>query len=166
MTQTKPSSESMGIDPYERNWIRWSIVLLVVFAAAIALAAFGFGFQVPGVEMRVDPRTVTESGPFSQPGLREIGAGEYEAFVVARTFSYEPTKLEIPVGSRVTFYVTSVDVQHGFKIQDTNVNLQVVPGEVSRISATFDQVGEFPIICTEFCGIGHGAMFATIRVVP
>ncbi|MGQ9491600.1 MAG: hypothetical protein ACUVR4_12035 [Anaerolineae bacterium] len=34
----------------------------------------------------------------------------------------------MPVGSTVTFYVTSADVQHGFAIRDTNINMQIVPG--------------------------------------
>ena len=61
--------------------------------------------------------------------------------------------------------VTSVDVQHGFKVSDTNLNMQVVPGQVSRLSFTFDEVGEFPYICTEYCGQGHAAMYGTIRVL-
>jgi cytochrome c oxidase subunit 2 len=61
--------------------------------------------------------------------------------------------------------VTSTDVQHGFKIQDTNVNMQIVPGQVSKLTFTFDEVGEYPYICTEFCGLGHAAMFGTVMVV-
>ena len=65
----------------------------------------------------------------------------------------------MPVGSSVTFYVTSTDLQHGFKLQDTNVNMQVVPGEVSKLTVEFDEFGEHDYICHEFCGIGHAAMF-------
>jgi cytochrome c oxidase subunit 2 len=139
--------------------------LLVVFFALVTIAGFALGFQVPGPETRVDPRTVTESGPFAEPGLRQIAEGEYEAYVVARTFSYDPSQIEVPVGSKVTIYVTTPDVQHGFKIQDTNVNMMILPGQVSRLTYTFDRVGEFPYICTEYCGLGHAAMFGTVRVV-
>ena len=71
----------------------------------------------------------------------------------------------VPQGAQVTLYVTSADLQHGFKITDTNVNMQVVPGQVSKLSFTFDTVGEFPYICTEFCGKGHAAMFGQVTVV-
>jgi len=159
--------ESMGVDPFERNWMWFGGGLLVVFFALVTVAGFALGFQVPGVETRVDPRTVTSdpNSPFSDPGLREIADGEYEAYVVARTFTFQPREIEVPVGSKVTIYVTTPDVQHGFKIQDTNVNMQIVPGQVSKLTYTFDRVGEFPYICTEFCGIGHAAMFGVVRVV-
>lgn len=145
--------------------MRFSVVLLVVFAAAIAVSGFALGFQVPGEDAEVDPRTVADSGPWANPGLREIGDGEYEVYMLARTWLFEPRDLEIPVGAKVTFYVTSVDVQHGFKIQDTNVNMMIVPGQVSKLSYTFERVGEYPFICHEYCGSGHAAMFGTIRVV-
>ncbi|MEZ5217619.1 MAG: hypothetical protein R2715_13805 [Ilumatobacteraceae bacterium] len=46
---------TMGIDPYEKNWIRVSVLLLVAFAALVAIAGFAMGFQVPGVNDEVDP---------------------------------------------------------------------------------------------------------------
>ena len=164
-TKTPPDHESLGIDPYEKNWIKLSITLIVLFGIAIAVAGFALGYQLPGVEQRVNPQTVAKEGPFAQPGLREIAPGEYEAYIVAQTWSYDPRTIEVPVGSTITFYVTSIDVQHGFKIQDTNINFMAVPGQVSKLTATFDTPGEFPYICTEYCGLGHAAMFGRVRVV-
>lgn len=168
MTTTKEPAqppESMGIDPYERNWIGFSIGLLVVFAAAITVAGFALGFQLPGDEARVDPNTVLREGPFATPGVRQITETEFEAYVVARQFLFDPSSITLPAGATVDIFVTSPDVQHGFKITDTNINMQVVPGQVSRLSYTFEREGEYPIICHEFCGIGHAAMFGTVRVV-
>lgn len=164
----EPLDESeldMGIDPFERNWIRVSILLLVVFFATVSISGFALGFQVNGEDAEVDPRTVLDSPPWSEPGVRQVAPGEYVAYVVAKTWVFEPNKIEIPVGSTVTIYVTSPDLQHGFKITDTNVNMQVVPGQVSKLEYTFEEVGEFPYICTEYCGRGHAAMFGTVSVV-
>lgn len=155
----------MGIDPWERNWMKFSIGLLVVFAAAITIAGFAAGFQLPGSESQVDPRTIADEGPWATPGLVEVGEGRYEAYVLAQTFSFSPPELVVPVGAEVDIYVTSVDVQHGFKITDTNVNMQIVPGQVSKLSYTFDDVGEFPYICTEYCGSAHHAMAGRVRVL-
>ena len=74
-------------------------------------------------------------------------------------------EVEVPVNSTVTFYVTSRDIQHGFKLQDTNINMQIVPGQVSKLTHTFDEAGEYPYICTEYCGVGHAAMFGSLTVV-
>ena len=73
--------------------------------------------------------------------------------------------IEIPVGSEITIYVTSPDLQHGFKVTDTNINVMVVPGQVSTVKYTFDEVGEFLYICHEYCGRGHANMAGVVRVV-
>lgn len=167
MTGTMPEDHlTMGIDPYERNWMRLSVALLVAFAATVTVAGFFMGFQVSGVDAEVDPRTVLESEPWSNPGLRKISDGRYEAYVVAQTWAFVPRELTVPVGAEVDIYVTSPDLQHGFKITDTNVNMQVVPGQVSKLSYTFDQVGEFPYLCHEYCGSGHVTMWGVVNVVP
>lgn len=166
--QTEPEETpelSMGIDPYERNWMGVSILLLLVFAATITIGGFAMGFEVPGAEDRVDPRTVLDTPPWDEPGVREIAPGIYEAYVIAQTWSFEPREIEVPVGSEVTIYVTSPDLQHGFSVRDTNVNMQVIPGQVSKLTFTFDEIGEYPYICNEYCGRGHAAMFGVVNVV-
>jgi cytochrome c oxidase subunit II len=157
---------SMHIDPYERNWIIISIVLAVVFAIIIAVAGFAFGIQVPSPEQRVDPRTVANEGPWADPGLRELAPGKYEAYILAQVWTFLPREMSVPVGSEVTFYITSKDVQHGFKLQDTNLNVQVVPGQVSKMTITFNEPGDYDYICTEYCGAAHAAMFGTLHVEP
>lgn len=163
---TDEAKQTLGLDPYERNWMVTALVLLVAFGITVTVAGFALGFQVPGEEARVNPNTVTESAPFNNPGIREIAPGKYEVYMVAKTWAYEPRDLTFPLGSEVTFYITSVDIQHGFKLQDTNVNMQVVPGEVSKLTTTFERAGEYPFICTEYCGLGHAAMFGSLIVEP
>ncbi len=165
------SAQKMHIDSYERNWMIFSFILLVLFASAVAVAAFGMGIQVPAPEERVDPRTVATdpNSPWSNPGLREIAPGKYDAYILARAvpqWEYLPREITVPVGSRVTFYVTSPDVQHGFMIQNTNANFMVLPGQVSKLAVTFKNEGTYNFICTEFCGAGHGVMYGAIIVTP
>ncbi len=156
---------TMGIDPYERNWMRASVLILVVFFTTVSIAGFFMGIQVIGADQEVDPRIVTESGPWADPGVREIRPGEYEAYYIAQTWNFEPREIEIPVNSEITIYVTSPDLQHGFKVTDTNINMMVVPGQVSKVTFTFDEVGEFPYICHEYCGRGHANMSGVGKVV-
>ena len=157
----------LHVDPTERAWIRTAIVVLVVFAVAVTIAGFMLGIQLPTTEQRVDPRTWQDALPWSEPGVREIVAGEqYEVYVVAKRFLYEPNVVEVPAGAEVKFYVTSTDVQHGFKIADTNVNFMVIPGQVSTLTYTFDEAGSYDYICTEYCGLGHAVMFGSVTVTP
>ena len=160
---------SMNIDPYERRWIMFSILLLIGFAIAVTVAAFAVGIQLPSPETRVDPRTVDAPGsPWHKDnvGLRELAPGKYEAFILSQTWLFNPREITVPVGSTVTFYVTSKDLQHGFKLQDTNINMQIVPGQVSKLTVTFDSPGEYLFVCHEYCGAGHAAMFGQVTVTP
>lgn len=163
------STESMHVHPSERNWMILSILLLGIFAVAVAVAGYALGIQVPAPEQRVDPRTVATdpNSPWSNPGLREIMPGKkYEAYILARIWQFGPKEISVPAGSTVTFYVTSADVQHGFRIMDTNLNMQVLPGYVSKLTVKFDKPGTYLYICTEYCGAGHAAMFGKIVVTP
>lgn len=155
---------SFHADDYEKKWIAFSMVLLVAFAATVAVAGFALGFQIPGDESRVDPRTVAETLPWSQPGVRDLGGGEYDVYIISQQYLFTPREIRVPAGSKVNFYVTSIDVQHGFKLQDTNINMQIVPGQVSKLTAEFDDPGEYPYICVEYCGIAHAAMFGSLIV--
>lgn len=158
----------MHIDRLEKIYIYISIVVLVIFTIAITVAGFMLGIQVPSPSQLIDPNTVAVEGPFADPGLRELSPGKYELYIRAEAspWRFYPDEVTIPVGATVTFHVTSADVQHGFKLQDTNINFMVLPGQVSTLTYTFTEVGEYPFVCTEYCGVGHQNMYGVLTVEP
>ncbi len=166
MTVQTSTPGGLHINPYEKRWIKLSIILLLFFALAVGVSAFAFGYQVPIPEQRVNPMKITASGPFAHPGLRELAPGKYEAYILAHIWAFTPNEMHVPVGSRVTFYVTSRDVQHGFLLQGTNVNAQVIPGYVSTLSYHFTKPGTYTFVCNEYCGLGHQSMYGRIIVEP
>jgi cytochrome c oxidase subunit 2 len=156
------------VDVYEKWWIGLTLVVLAIFAAAIGLSGFMASIQVPVPEARVNPNTLSEEGPFAEPGLRELAPGKYEAYVLAQAspWKFIPDEIRVPAGSSVTFYITSADVQHGFDIKDTNINMMALPGQISKLTVNFDTPGEYPYICNEYCGVGHQNMYGKIIVEP
>jgi cytochrome c oxidase subunit 2 len=40
----------------------------------------------------------------------------------------------------------------------------IVPGQITKVTATFRKPGEYLIVCHEFCGGGHQAMFGKVIV--
>ena len=154
------------VNRYERIWLAFGLGMLALFLAAITTAAVVDGIVPPSAGQRIDPTRVAQTPPFDQPGLRKVGPGMYEAYYVARIFSYTPNTITIPAGSHVTFYVTSPDVVHGFSIPLTGVNVMVVPGWVSSVAHTFKDPGTFLMVCNEYCGAGHQAMAAQVVVTP
>lgn len=164
MSTSEP--QKLHIDTYERNWLIATGIVLVVFVILVTVAGSAMGIAVPAPQDRVDPNTVDKEGPFANPGLREIAPGKYEAYILAQIWQFKPRELTVPIGSRVTFYVTSKDVQHGFRIENTNANAQILPGHVAKMTVTFAKAGTYNFICHEYCGTGHAAMFGTITVTP
>lgn len=159
------AAETLHVDRFEGAWMRISAIVLAIFLVAVIVSAFATGFQLPGVYQRIDPTKLYEAGsPFAEPGLRELAPGRYEAYIRAQIWSFVPNEIRVPAGSTVTFYVTSQDVQHGFKLQDTNINMMVLPGQVSTLTAKFDKPGTYDYICHEYCGQLHHTMFGQLIV--
>ncbi len=154
----------MHIHRYERIWLTAGVAMLAFFLAVVATAAVVDGFVPPSRVQTIDPTKVAQTPPFDHPGLRQVGPGAYEAYYVAQIFSFTPRSIAVPVGSRVTFYVTSSDVEHGFSVPETGVNTMVTPGWVSSVAHTFKHAGTYLLVCNEYCGSGHQLMAAKIEV--
>ena len=142
----------------------FGIAMLVVFLAVITTAAIVDGFVPPSHVQSIDPTKVSQTPPFDHPGLHKIADGQYEAYYVGQIFSWNPSHIDVPLGSHVTFYVTSVDVEHGFMVPETALNVMVTPGWVSTVAYTFKKPGKYLIVCNEYCGGGHQLMAGSIEV--
>lgn len=157
----------MHVHEYESRFVTLSIGVLLLFAFAVALSVFGLGVTLPGNVDQVNPEVVRMGldPVFANPGLREIYPGEYEVVMVAQSFTFTPSEITVPVNAHVTFLITSTDVIHGFKAFDTNINIMVIPGQVSRIDHIFTEPGVYPFYCHEYCGSGHHTMTGHVNVV-
>lgn len=89
-------------------------------------------------------------------------AGE-DAYMLGRLWEWWPI-LELKKGQSYRIHLSSVDWQHGFSLQPTNINISVHPGYEHVITLTPTEAGEFGVICNEYCGIGHHMMTGRIRV--
>ncbi len=147
--------------------MRISAVVIGIFFIAVVVSAFAVGFQLPGVYQRIDPTTLYDEGsPWANPGLRELAPGKYELYIRAQIWSFTPNEVHVPVGSEVTFFLTSSDVQHGIKLQGTNINMMILPGQVSKLTARFDDPGTYDFVCHEYCGQLHHTMYGQLIVEP
>ncbi|MFW5933793.1 MAG: cytochrome C oxidase subunit II, partial [Actinomycetota bacterium] len=86
-----------------------------------------------------------------------------DVYLHANRFAFRPV-LKLQQGEEYRLLVSSTDVQHGLSLQPTNLNFQVLPGYLYVIRITPDEVGEFPIVCNEYCGLGHHVMTGLIVV--
>jgi cytochrome c oxidase subunit II len=163
----------MHIDRLERYWLTAVAAMLGAFVAALVASVTIFGIRLPSPVDRINPQRLQET-EFATPGVRNVGGNRYEVHIVAQMWNYDagsesgpagtPPKIHIPVGSQVTFYVTSKDVIHGFYLEAHSVNLEVIPGQVARASTVFNRKGTFKLICNQYCGAGHQIMYGEVIV--
>lgn len=113
-------------------------------------------------EAMVKKYQVREEGDTGYPVVHP--PPESDVYLVARMWEWWPV-LEFEKDKSYRLHLSSMDVQHGFSLQPTNINIQVHPGYEMVITITPNKAGEFGVICNEYCGLGHHTMVGRIYVV-
>jgi cytochrome c oxidase subunit 2 len=78
----------------------------------------------------------------------------------------ETPTLELPAHRMIEFHVTSLDVIHSFWAYQLGVKADANPGFDNVAYVTTKGPLSFDIHCAELCGVWHGYMFESGRVVP
>jgi cytochrome c oxidase subunit 2 len=78
---------------------------------------------------------------------------------------FETTQLVLPDHTAVAFHVTSLDVIHSFWAYQLGVKADANPAEDNVAFATTSQLGSFTVRCSELCGLWHGAMYNSGKVL-
>ncbi len=73
--------------------------------------------------------------------------------------------LELPVDQQAEIRLHAQDVIHGFFIPGMRVMQNATPGMSTQIHITPTRLGDYAIICSQLCGLGHYRMHAVLRVV-
>ena len=85
--------------------------------------------------------------------------------IVVKRFAFEPDRVEVTEGERIRLLVTSGDGVHGLEIKKFKVNKKVPRGgDQITIDFVASAPGEYPILCSEYCGNGHEEMKGTLVV--
>ena len=157
----------MNIHNYEKLWLVLAMVMIIGFISTVVYGSTAVGIQMINDEGgTIDSTALEEDDRFAEPRVEKVGDNEYEAYVIARQFIFEPDPIEVPANSTLTFYVTSPDVIHGFEVVGTNANAMVIPGEVTELTVELNEPGEYGILCNEYCGGGHHTREGKLIVVP
>jgi cytochrome c oxidase subunit 2 len=73
--------------------------------------------------------------------------------------------LVLPAGREVDLNLRSIDVIHGFFIPGMRLKQNAVPGMPMHIHFTPSIPGDYSILCSQVCGLGHARMQTHLRVV-
>lgn len=136
----------------ENIWLEiiWTVVptLLVLTMFYYGLTGFNFLKRAPQDAMKVKVIARQWSWLFEyENGLRS-------------------TELKVPVGKPIKLLLTSQDVIHSFYAPAFRIKQDVVPGMVNSLWFQSTEVGEFDVLCSQYCGLQHAKMLTKIVVLP
>ncbi|UGQ45458.1 cupredoxin domain-containing protein [Massilia endophytica] len=149
---------------------RWALIVggIIVFLTGMVVYMSLHWAAMPPLRMEtIDPATLHLSGEFveSNLGSAREADGSVTVRLLGSQYAFTPQCVLVPRDTPVLIRGTSSDVMHGFSVSDTNVNVMLAPGYISQFRTRFARAGEHVMPCHEFCGIGHAAMWARVKVV-
>lgn len=109
--------------------------------------------------------------------IEEKRTDEMQVRVVAQQFAWKfeytgapqgkvvSDVLYLPVDQPVKFDVVTLDVLHAFWVPQFRLKTDTVPGLTTRVRLTPNKIGEFDVVCTELCGLGHATMRQDVHVM-
>ena len=77
----------------------------------------------------------------------------------------DPPTLVLPVGANVRLRLVAADVIHSFFVPAFLTKRDMIPGVDNTIEVRPTEVGRFPGVCAEFCGLDHWRMAFDVEVV-
>lgn len=136
----------------EGNWM----LELVWIAAAVVLALGIFFYGLTGFKF-----------------LKKLPADSLAVHLTAQQWSWlftydngrKSTDLVVPQGRNVALTMETKDVIHGFFIPSFRIKQDIVPGMKTYTWFKAQDLGAFDILCTQYCGLEHSKMLATVYVV-
>ena len=77
-------------------------------------------------------------------------------------------QVHVPINKPVIIHLTARDVLHSFFVPVLRIKQDAIPGTIIQVWFEATQTGQYEIVCTELCGLGHYRMrgFLTIESEP
>jgi cytochrome c oxidase subunit II len=126
----------------------------------VTTTQFVYTFRYPGEDGkfgRLDPALV--SAPTGNPlGLDPNDPNGKDDIVVPA--------LTVPVDRPIELLLRSQDVVHNFFVRELRLQQDSVPGMIIPVQFTPNRIGQYEIVCTQLCGLGHSTMHSFLNVVP
>jgi len=133
----------------------WLEVLWTVIPLAIVMVMFYYGF-LGYRTMRNVPQ--------------DAMAVKVTAMMWRWSFAYEnglqTDVLRVPLGKPVKVLLRSNDVIHSFYVPAFRIKKDVVPGQENVAWFEPTSLGEFDLMCAEYCGVDHSKMLSKVIVMP
>jgi cytochrome c oxidase subunit 2 len=178
MAISPPTNRLWWKEPLHRAEIIW---ITVAFLWGVLMFSAMIYWHITGEQnlsneaYRIDPEvfaakaeemtesyTVREEGDTGIPVVHPPPGSD--VYMISRLWEWWPI-LELEKDQSYRLHLSSMDWQHGFSLQPTNINIQVHPNYDLVLTIKPNETGNFSVVCNEYCGIGHHTMVGRIYVV-
>jgi cytochrome c oxidase subunit 2 len=162
---THPGADVAAAAETRWAWIVGAIILFLI--AMMAYMSLHWAAMPPTRTETIDPATLHIAGEFVETNLGSVAEpdGTVTVRVLANQYAFTPQCVAVPANTPLHFRATAADVVHGFSVSNSNVNLMLIPGYISNFRTRFEHTGEHVMPCHEYCGTGHAAMWAHVKVM-
>lgn len=118
---------------------------------------FAWGFHYPGPDGEFGRKDPAQISPSNTIGIDWSDKA-------SRDDAVSINELHVPIGRPTIVYMTSKDVIHSFFVPEFRLKQDVVPG--MRIPLWFEpnRAGEYELVCSQLCGLGHYRMKGRVVV--
>ena len=130
-------------------------IIWTIIPTLIALSMFAFGWLHLG--LHTVPKDAMEV---------EVLGQQFSWIFVYDNDKETENEMVVPLGKAVKLNISSLDVLHSFFIPAFRIKVDTVKGMPTYAWFLADEVGEYDIQCTEYCGVDLSAMVTTLRIVP
>jgi cytochrome c oxidase subunit 2 len=142
--RTHPPSHANGLEA------AWTAIPLAIFLGMFAWAAYG------------------------NVQLHRVPADALPVYVVGKQWVWklqhangrqEINELHVPIDRPIVLVMASQDVIHSFYVPAFRIKQDVLPGRYTRLWFTATQLGDWRILCSEYCGANHSEMLGHVVVM-
>jgi cytochrome c oxidase subunit II len=135
--------------------IVWTLIptILVTGIAIYSGVALAQSEDVPADHRVVEVTAVQFAWTFTYPDIQVQGK------------PLTTGELVLPIDQTVQFDISAKDVIHSFWVPEWRMKQDAVPGITTHTTVKPTQLGTFPVVCTELCGLGHATMRAQAVVL-
>ncbi len=157
------AAELRGNNRIQTTWI--AVTLVVVLSIAV-YGTVALAMDQPGGGVSTVSAALPQPADASQPLEVQVIAQQWWFTYRYPTYGgIETAQLVLPVGQKIEFHITSLDVTHSFWFYALGVKADAVPLNDNVVTATPTQIGTYRVQCAELCGLWHGNMADSTAMV-
>jgi cytochrome c oxidase subunit 2 len=158
----RKNDEPSPTEENRRLEISWTVATAVILLY-VGFASYGV-FASPQVTATAE---TVENIEGDEVVVEAVGVQWFWEFrYPEQNVSVQQDTMVVPADRPLVIKTTATDVIHAFHAPALGLKADAIPGQYNYLQTEITEPGTYQLYCAEYCGAGHSAMLAEIRVLP